>query len=40
MACYRLNVIHVLLNLTPKDGGQTPSGHKGIIAPSPGMLQN
>ena len=34
-----LSTYHELLNPTSKDGGQTPNGHKGIIVPTPGMLQ-
>ena len=40
MACYRLTMTHVLLNLTSKEGGHTPNGHKGTVVATPGMLQN
>ena len=44
-----LSTHHELLDLTskdgdrhlaPKGGGTTPNAHKGIIVPSPGMLQS
>ena len=39
MACYRLTMTHVLLNLTSKEGGQTPNRHEGTIVATPGILQ-